>query len=70
MGLCQFGSAVAAGRAQHLRRRNPLSAQDALPDRLWQPMTERTPSNASGQEIFRADAALTEGLTQYLGSQR
>lgn len=45
-------------------------AQDALPDRLWQPMTERTPSNASGQEIFRADAALTEGLTQYLGSQR
>lgn len=37
---------------------------------LWQPMTESTKASATKEEIFRADAAVTEGLTLYLGGQR
>jgi hypothetical protein len=42
----------------------------ALESSVWQPMIESTRASASGEEIFRADAALTDRLTQYLGGQR
>lgn len=44
-------------------------ARDRLPVALWQPMTEGTRASASSGEIFRADAAVTDGLTKYLGGQ-
>ena len=45
-------------------------ARGMLPEELWQPMIEGTKASASREEISRADAALTEGLTKYLGGQR
>ncbi len=40
-----------------------------LDSSLWQSMTEGTQTSASREEIFRADAAVTEKLTKYLGGQ-
>ena len=46
-------------------------AKSATLDRsFWQPMTQSTNAYATKGEIFRADAAVTEGLTRYLGGQR
>ena len=43
-------------------------AKDALPEILWQPLTERPASSASAEQIVRADAASTERLTRHLGN--
>jgi hypothetical protein len=44
-------------------------ARERLPEELWRPMTEGTRASASREEIFRTDAAVTDGLTKYLGGQ-
>ncbi len=44
-------------------------ARGMLPEELWQPMIDGTKASARGEEISRADAALTAGLTKYLGGQ-
>jgi hypothetical protein len=61
-------SALPGERAVFALEISHYAQRAGLPDSLWRPMMDPTPSEATTDELQAATAALTDGVTRYLAS--